>query len=110
MPLSRLVGAARQTALQLVPLWKEVPNRDAIQRTFQFKDFKQGSRIWIYTVAHNIKSAWGWMSKVALTAESMNHHPEWFNVYNRVDVTLTTHDCSGLSDKDIVWLTLASFS
>ena len=56
-----------------------------------FKDFNQ---------------AWGFMSRVALKAESMNHHPEWFNVYNKVDVTLSTHDCQGLSQRDV---TLASF-
>ena len=56
-----------------------------------FKDFNQ---------------AWGFMSRVALKAESMNHHPEWFNVYNKVDVTLSTHDCQGLSERDVK---LASF-
>ncbi|XP_064397501.1 putative pterin-4-alpha-carbinolamine dehydratase [Halichondria panicea] len=66
--------------------WKTVEGRDAIQKEFTFKDFSE---------------AWGFMSRVALKAEQMNHHPEWFNVYNRVDVTLSTHDCQGLSLRDI---------
>lgn len=49
----------------------------------------------------NFNEAWGFMSRVALKAESMNHHPEWFNVYNKVDVTLSTHDCQGLSARDV---------
>jgi 4a-hydroxytetrahydrobiopterin dehydratase len=60
--------------------------KDSITKTFTFKDFVQ---------------AWGFMSRVALVAEKMDHHPEWFNVYNRVEVTLTTHDCGGVSEKDI---------
>ncbi|HTK85625.1 MAG TPA: 4a-hydroxytetrahydrobiopterin dehydratase [Patescibacteria group bacterium] len=65
--------------------WSRVPNRSAISKTFQFKSFSQ---------------AWAFMSRVALLAEKMNHHPEWFNVYNRVDVTLSTHDAGGLSELD----------
>ena len=61
-------------------------DRDAISKRFVFTDFNQ---------------AWGFMNRVALVAEKMDHHPEWFNVYNKVDVTLSTHDCGGLSDKDI---------
>lgn len=60
--------------------------RDAIKKQFNFSDFNE---------------AWGFMSRVALKAESMNHHPEWFNVYNRVEVTLSTHDCQGLSARDV---------
>lgn len=67
---------------QITSAWQPVANRDAIQRTFQFKDFDE---------------AWTFMSKTAVLAEQMNHHPEWFNVYNRVEVTLSTHDCGGLS-------------
>jgi len=63
-----------------------VPGRDAIQRQFTFPDFN---------------TAFGFMSRCALKAEKMDHHPEWFNVYNRVDVTLATHDCGGVSDRDI---------
>lgn len=70
--------------------WELVPGRDAIRKTFRFPNFVE---------------AFGWMSRVALLAEKMNHHPEWTNVYNRVEVTLTTHDADGLSDLD---LTLAN--
>ena len=66
--------------------WKVQDDRDAIQKTFEFVNFSQ---------------AWGFMSRTALLAEQMDHHPEWFNVYNRVDVTLSTHDCGGLSNNDI---------
>ena len=59
--------------------------RDVLEKKFVFKDFI---------------SAFGWMTQVALRAEKMNHHPEWFNCYNKVDVVLTTHDCQGLSVKD----------
>merc|ERR1712150_84172 len=61
-------------------------DRDAISRTYQFKDFNE---------------AWGFMSRVALMADKVDHHPEWFNVYNRVEVTLSTHDCGGLSMRDV---------
>uniref|UniRef100_A0A1I7Y6G5 4a-hydroxytetrahydrobiopterin dehydratase n=1 Tax=Steinernema glaseri TaxID=37863 RepID=A0A1I7Y6G5_9BILA len=66
--------------------WQMVQGRDAIQKVYQFKDFNQ---------------AFGFMSRVALKAEKMDHHPEWFNVYNKVDITLSSHDVSGLSDRDI---------
>jgi 4a-hydroxytetrahydrobiopterin dehydratase len=66
--------------------WSHLPERDAITKTFNFVDFAQ---------------AWSFMGKVAILAEEMNHHPEWFNVYNRVEVTLTTHDCGGLSENDV---------
>ena len=72
-------------ALTAADGWTLKEGREAIQRTFEFSDFKE---------------AWGFMSKVALKAEEMCHHPEWFNVYNRVEVTLATHDCSGLSKLD----------
>ena len=62
--------------------WTILEDRDAIKKTYNFIDFNQ---------------AWKFMSKVAVLAEEINHHPEWFNVYNRVEVTLTTHDCNGLS-------------
>lgn len=60
--------------------------RDAIEKTYRFSDFK---------------TAWGFMSAVALKAEQMDHHPEWFNVYNRVEVILTTHDASGVTENDV---------
>ncbi|NBZ88412.1 4a-hydroxytetrahydrobiopterin dehydratase [Rhodobacteraceae bacterium CYK-10] len=66
--------------------WAAVPDRDAIRKVWKFKSFVE---------------AWGFMSRVALLAEKLNHHPEWRNVYNVVDVTLTTHDCDGLSDLDL---------
>lgn len=66
--------------------WIRSQNRDAIEKKFKFKNFN---------------AAFGFMTKVALMAEKMDHHPEWFNVYNRVNVTLTTHDAEGLSHKDI---------
>lgn len=66
--------------------WEIVDGRDAIEKRFVFDDFV---------------SAFGWMSSVAITAEAMNHHPEWFNVYRTVKVTLTTHDCKGLSELDV---------
>ena len=72
--------------MRKIPAWAEVTGRDAIERTFAFENFNQ---------------AWGFMSRAALLAEKMNHHPEWFNVYSRVDVTLSTHDAGGLTDKDI---------
>jgi len=68
-----------------------VEGRDAIEKKFAFKDFNQ---------------AFGFMTRVALKADKMDHHPEWFNVYNRVEVTLSTHECQGLSDRDV---TLAKF-
>jgi 4a-hydroxytetrahydrobiopterin dehydratase len=72
----------------------QVDGRDAIQRSFTFENFSR---------------AWAFMSRVALEAEKMDHHPEWANVYNRVDVTLSTHDCSGLS-KNVRYLSSDRFS
>ena len=66
--------------------WAHDPQRDAITKSFNFKNFTQ---------------AFGWMAEMAITAEKLNHHPEWFNVYKRVDVTLTTHDVNGLSELDV---------
>ena len=71
--------------------WSMVDGRDAIKKQFMFADFNE---------------AFGFMTRVALKAETMNHHPEWFNVYNKVDIVLSTHDVGGLSDKDV---TLATF-
>lgn len=84
--MERLTGDARVAGLASLPQWSEVPGRDAIRRSFAFADFS---------------AAWGFLSRVALLAEQMNHHPEWFNVYNRVDVTLSTHDVGGLSALDL---------
>lgn len=83
---ARLQGEDRVNALATVPDWHEVEGRDAIARSFKFKDFN---------------AAFGFMARAALIAEKHDHHPEWFNVYNRVDVTLATHDAGGLTEKDI---------
>lgn len=81
-----LLGAARAKILAELEGWEEVRGRDAITKTFQFKSFNQ---------------AWGWMNRVALVAEKMDHHPEWANVYGRVEVTLSTHDAGGVTQLDI---------
>ena len=87
---TKLSDSQRSTSLQPILAqklpWSHLPDRDAITKTFHFIDFAQ---------------AWTFMSKVSVLAEEMNHHPEWFNVYNRVEVTLTTHDCGGLSENDL---------
>jgi 4a-hydroxytetrahydrobiopterin dehydratase len=82
----RLSESARKTALARLSGWSEVPGRDAIQKTFKFKDFSE---------------AFGFMARVALVAERMDHHPEWRNVWSTVDVVLSTHDAGGLTQKDI---------
>jgi len=84
----KLAGEARQTALAELAAtgWQAVPGRDAITRSLRFRDFAE---------------AWGFMSRVALAAEKMGHHPEWSNVWNRVEITLTTHDAGGLSQQDV---------
>jgi len=69
-----------------LPLWSKLPDRPAIHRTLTFADFS---------------AAWGFMARVALAAEAMDHHPEWSNVYNRVSITLTTHDPAGLTTRDV---------
>ena len=84
--VDRLSGAARRRALARIKGWKKVRGRDAIHRAFRFRDFNE---------------AFAFMSRVALMAEKMDHHPEWFNVYNRVEITLSTHDAGGLSERDI---------
>jgi 4a-hydroxytetrahydrobiopterin dehydratase len=84
--IKKIEGQARTEAVARLSKWQEVAGRDAIQRAFKFKDFNE---------------AWGFMARVALAAERMDHHPEWLNVYNRVEITLSTHDCGGLSERDI---------
>jgi 4a-hydroxytetrahydrobiopterin dehydratase len=81
-----LSASDRKAALASLPLWKLQDERDAIERSVKFKDFS---------------AAWGFMNRVALAAEAADHHPEWFNVYNRVDIVLSTHDAGGLTDRDI---------
>lgn len=83
----RLSGEARSRALGRLHGWSEVKDRDAISKTFVFKDFNE---------------AFGFMTRVALVAEKLDHHPEWFNVYKNVEVTLSTHDAGGLTERDIV--------
>ncbi len=82
----KLSAARRREALASLHGWLEVEGRDAIARRFAFKDFSE---------------AWGFMSRVALVAEKLDHHPEWTNVYSRVEVTLSTHDAGGLTEKDV---------
>ena len=84
----KLTGAARAEALAplLAAGWAEQADRDAIEKEFKFKDFS---------------AAFGWMAQMATVAEKMDHHPEWFNVYNRVRVVLSTHDAGGLTELDV---------
>jgi 4a-hydroxytetrahydrobiopterin dehydratase len=84
--MKKLEGAERKRMLGELRDWREVQGRDAITRKFVFRDFNQ---------------AFGFMSRVALLAEKMDHHPEWFNVYKTVEVTLSTHDAGGVTEKDI---------
>jgi 4a-hydroxytetrahydrobiopterin dehydratase len=86
MAREKLTGEARKAALAKLSGWSEVAGRDAITRTFVFKDFN---------------AAFGFMARVALVAEKMNHHPEWSNVYKTVAVTLSTHDAGGLTELDV---------
>jgi len=83
---TKLTGPARTQALATLPEWQEVAGRDAIRRSLKFADFNE---------------AWGFMTRVALAAEKADHHPEWSNVYNNVEIVLSTHDAGGLSEKDI---------
>lgn len=82
----RLTAEERTQALADLYGWAPTPGRDAITKDFKFKDFSE---------------AFGFISRVALAAERLDHHPEWSNVYNRVTITLSTHDCDGLSHRDI---------
>ncbi|MEM1139074.1 MAG: 4a-hydroxytetrahydrobiopterin dehydratase [Pseudomonadota bacterium] len=76
----------RAKALAALPDWAEADGRDAISKTFRFDDFN---------------AAFGFMTRAALYADKTDHHPEWFNVYNRVEVTLSTHDAGGVTQKDV---------
>jgi 4a-hydroxytetrahydrobiopterin dehydratase len=84
--MTKLEATSRVIALSELPKWRSVEGRDAITRHFQFKNFN---------------AAFAFMTRVALLAEKMDHHPEWSNVYNKVDVTLSTHDAGGVTKKDI---------
>ena len=82
----KLGNKERAKAIKTLKGWKKTRGRDAIEKNFVFKDFI---------------SAFSWMSRISLIAEKMDHHPEWFNVYNKVNVTLYTHDAGGVTDLDI---------
>ena len=82
----KLTGDARKAALAKLASWSEVKDRDAISKKFVFKDFNE---------------AFGFMARAALVAEKLDHHPEWFNVYKTVEVTLATHDAGGVTELDI---------
>lgn len=84
--VEKLTDTERQAALEALTAWRLVEDRDAIRRVFKFTDFN---------------AAWGFMNRVALQAEKLDHHPEWSNVYSTVDITLSTHDCGGLSERDV---------
>ncbi len=81
----KLAGTEIEKAMAELKGWEKLKEKDAIRKSFKFKNFNE---------------AFGFMSRCALLAEKMNHHPEWFNVWNRVDVTLNTHDVGGLSELD----------
>ena len=84
--MEKLSAEQKVVALNTIQQWSMVDGKDAISREFVFTNFNQ---------------AFGFMTRAALLAEKMNHHPEWSNVYNRVDVTLCTHDVNGLSELDV---------
>ena len=83
---AKLSADARKTALGKLKGWSDIKDRDAITKKFEFKDFNQ---------------AFGFMARAALAAEKMDHHPEWFNVYNKIEVTLSTHDAGGVTELDV---------
>jgi len=84
--MAKLTIEELKAALKRLPDWRLADNREAITRKFQFADFD---------------AAFSFMTRVALNAAAMDHHPEWFNVYNKVEVTLATHDAGGVTGKDI---------
>lgn len=82
----KLTAAEREQFFKAHPGWAPVEGRDAVAKTFKFADFK---------------AAFGFMGRVALAAEKADHHPEWSNVYNTVEITLTSHDAGGVTDRDV---------
>ena len=84
--VDKLTEEQKISALTELSDWTLVDERDAIKRKFTFTNFNE---------------AWGFMTRIAVEAERMNHHPEWFNVWATVDITLSTHDCNGLSLRDV---------
>ncbi|CAH2773744.1 MAG: Pterin-4-alpha-carbinolamine dehydratase (EC [uncultured Paraburkholderia sp.] len=83
--ISKLTSEQRKTQIAKLHGWQMVDGRDAIKREFQFADFNE---------------AFGFMTRVAIKAQEMDHHPEWFNVYNKVEITLSTHDANGITERD----------
>ena len=86
MPVEELNQEERDSWMRALPEWSLAREGKAIERSFEFADFSE---------------AFAFMARVALIAEKRDHHPEWFNVYNKVDITLTTHDAKGLSQRDV---------
>jgi 4a-hydroxytetrahydrobiopterin dehydratase len=84
--ITRLTAEERKSKLAELPGWEPSVGRDALRKTFKFDDFN---------------AAFGFMTRVAIKAQELNHHPEWFNVYNKVEVTLSTHEADGLTQRDI---------
>jgi 4a-hydroxytetrahydrobiopterin dehydratase len=84
--MTRPTKIGAEAALRQLSGWKAADGRDALTKTFRFADFN---------------AAFGWMSRVALAAEKLDHHPEWFNVYSRVEVLLATHDADGVTELDV---------
>ena len=87
MPIAKLSPEERHAIATALPGWTDVAGRDAIRKEFKFEDFN---------------AAWGFMNRVALAAEKQDHHPDWFNVYNRVRVQLNTHDVGGVTELDML--------
>lgn len=85
MTIERLTEAQRADLLESLDGWTMLEGREAMRKTFVFSDFVE---------------AFGWMTRIAILAEKLDHHPEWFNVYKTVEVTLTTHDADGLTERD----------
>lgn len=89
--VEKLPPDRRHAALATLPDWRRIGDRDAIVRAFKFGNFSE---------------AFAFMTRIALAAERMDHHPEWSNVYNRVEITLSTHDAGGLTERDISLATI----
>ena len=90
MAIAKLPADRRANLGRELPGWADVAGRDAIRREFRFADFN---------------TAFGFMTRVAIAAEKADHHPEWSNVYNRVEIVLTTHDADGVSERDVALAT-----